>query len=152
MEYRFKEIREMNELKQKQVSEHLNLSRGGYANIEAEIANIKLNDFLDFCNIFDCSMDYVSNLTNENNNKNLIKINKIDKVVVAKHLNQIEKDNNIMAKDIANFLGIYRSTYSTYKNTKLPNLIQTLMLKKICAKFGYSMDWIIGRSKNKYYK
>ncbi len=41
-----------------------------------------------------------------------------------------EKENNKQAQDIAKELGILKITYSGYKNPNLPNLIQTLMLKK----------------------
>ena len=59
MEYRFKEIRDNRELKQQEVASYLKVSRGGYANIESEIANVKLKNLLYYCNQLDLSMDYV---------------------------------------------------------------------------------------------
>lgn len=148
MEYRFKEIRELLDLKQREIAEKTNISRGAYANIEAETANVKLKYLLNYCNTFNLSMDYVCNLTN-NNDSSLNKINTIDKKLMAERLTILEKENGKQAKDIAKELGILKSTYSGYKNSKQPNLMQTLMLKKLASKYHYSMDWLIGRNHTK---
>lgn len=148
MEYRFKEIRGLLDLKQREIAEKTNISRGAYANIEAETANVKLKYLLNYCNTFNLSMDYVCNLTN-NNDSSLNKINTIDKKIMAEKLTILEKENGKQAKDIAKELGILKSTYSGYKNSKQPNLMQTLMLKKLASKYHYSMDWLIGRNHTK---
>lgn len=148
MEYRFKEIRGLLDLKQREIAEKTNISRGAYANIEAETANVKLKYLLNYCNTFNLSMDYVCNLTN-NNDSSLNKINTIDKKLMAERLTILEKENSKQAKDIAKELGILKSTYSGYKNSKQPNLMQTLMLKKLASKYHYSMDWLIGRNHTK---
>lgn len=148
MEYRFKEIRGLLDLKQRDIAEKTNISRGAYANIEAETANVKLKYLLNYCNTFNLSMDYVCNLTN-NNDSSLNKINTIDKKLMAERLTILEKENGKQAKDIAKELGILKSTYSGYKNSKQPNLMQTLMLKKLASKYHYSMDWLIGRNHTK---
>lgn len=77
------------------------------------------------------------------------KINTIDKKLMAERLTILEKENHKQAKNITEELGILKSTYSGYKNSKQPNLMQTLMLKKLADKYHYSMDWLIGRSTNK---
>ena len=69
---------------------------------------------------------------------------------MASRLTILEKENNKQAKDIAEELGILKSTYSGYKNSKQPNLMQSLMLKKIALKYNYSMDWLIGRTNKKH--
>lgn len=149
MDYRFKEIRDDLELKQHEIAEPTNISRGGYANIESEISNVKLKYLLDYCNEFNFSLDYVCKLTDIPTTKSLIKIKKIDKKVMSERLMIIEKENKKQAREIAIELGISKSTYSGYKNPKLPNLMQTLMVKKLALKYNYSMDWIIGRSNKK---
>lgn len=149
LDYRFKEIRDDLELKQHEIAEPTNISRGGYANIESEISNVKLKYLLDYCNEFNFSLDYVCKLTDIPTTKSLIRIKKIDKKVMAERLMVIEKENRKQAKDIATELGISKSTYSSYKNPKIPNLMQTLMVKKLALKYNYSMDWIIGRSNKK---
>lgn len=148
MNFRFREIREELELKQHEVANRIGLSRGGYSNIEAETANIKLKDFLNYCNTFNCTMNYVAKLADVNKSYTLTKINKIDKHIISKRL--LEKNNGKEAKDIAKLLGIAKSTYSNYKNVNKNNTIQTLMLRKLSQEYGYTMDWLIGRSEKKY--
>ncbi len=151
MNFRFKDIREDLDLKQKEIAEIIGISRGAYANIECETANIKLKDLFIYSCKFNYSLDYICNLTNINN-FNLKKIDKIDKSLISQRLSLIENELGLEAKDIANLLGIDKSTYSYYKNINKTRLIQTLMLKKICNEYGYSMDWIIGRSNIKTIK
>ena len=152
MEYKFKEIRTSLELKQREIAEKTKISRGAYANIEAETANVKLKYLLTYCNTFNLSMDYICNLKENNDTSSLKKLNKINKKLMADRLTILEKENKKMAKDIAKELGILKSTYSGYKNPKQPNLMQTLMLKKLASKYNYSIDWLIGRSEKKSIK
>lgn len=148
MDYQFKRIREELELKQYKVAHLIGISRGNYANIECEYLNIKLKYLLTFCNKLNYSMDYVCNLSNTNRKPDKI-IESIDKNIMKERLDIIEKEQGLTSTMIANELGIFRNTYSQYKNEKYPNIIQTLMLKKIASKYNYSMDWIVGRSNHK---
>lgn len=152
MDYRFREIRDEYELKQVDIANKMNMSRGAYANIEAETANIKLKDFLTYCNELDFTMDYVANLDNLNRTFFIKKIDFIDKNILTERLNILENENHKQAKDIALELGIQKSTYSEYKNPKSPNMIQTLMLKQLAKDYDYSIDWLVGRSEQKYIK
>ena len=150
MEFRFKDIREEFDLKQVDIANAIGISRSAYANIECEIANIKLKDLVKYSCYFNYSLDYICNLT-EIKNCDLKKISKIDKRIMSERLSTIEYELNKNAKDIANLLGIDKSTYSYYKNINKTRLIQTLMLKKLCKKYGYSMDWVVGKSEIKKY-
>lgn len=152
MEYRFKEIREENELTQKEVAELLGITRSMYSNIEAELSNIKLSYLLTFCNQFHCTLDYVCKLSDENDFEEILPIKKIDKQEMARRLTILEHDQKIRAMDVASFLGILKSTYSGYKNKELNNLMQSLMLKQLAKKYQYSMDYLIGRTNQKYLK
>ena len=152
MEYRFKEIRDNRELKQQEVASYLKVSRGGYANIESEIANVKLKNLLYYCNQLDLSMDYVCRLVDYNDTRHLYPLTEVDKKIMGARLTQIEEEQHLKAQELASFLGILNSTYSEYKNPKRSNLMQTLMVKNIAKKFGYSIDWIIGRSNTKKLK
>ncbi len=146
MEYRFKEIRDNRDLKQVEVAGYMHVSRGGYANIEAEIANIKLLKLFYYCEALNLSMDYVCRLTDINRCDHLIKMATIDKNIMASRLDILEKEQHVNGRKIAKVLGIQNTTYSEYKNPRRKNYMQTLMLKKLAEKYGYSMDWLIGRS------
>jgi len=110
---------------------------------------VKLKYLLTYCNQFDFTLDYVCKLTDENITKYITPIEKINKKVMAERLSILEQENKKQGKDIAKVLGVSKSTYSGYKNPKLPNLMQTLMVKKLASKYCYSMDWLIGRSSQK---
>lgn len=83
MDFKFREIRDEYELKQAEIAEKMNISRGSYANIEAETANIKLKDFLVYCNEMNFTMDYVCNLDNLNRMLFIKKIDFIDKKILV---------------------------------------------------------------------
>lgn len=152
MEYRFKEFREDNDLTQADIAEAINKSRGGYANIEAEIANIKLIDLIKFCDYYNLSLDYVCKLTKTKSYTNIHKASENIKDILSERLIEFEQDQNIQSKEVAEFLQIQKSSYTMYKSNKYPNIIQTLMLKRICEKYNYSMDWFVGKSNIKYRK
>ena len=97
-----------------------------------------------------CTMDYVANLTHNNKTHLITHIDKIDKSIMTERLNTLETENNKEAQDIAKELGISKSTYSHYKNVNNDRLMQTLMLKRLAERYGYSMDWLVGRSNKKF--
>lgn len=146
MEYRFKDIRETLDLKQQNIADKLNIKRSNYANIEAEIANIKLSLLLKYCNEFKVTLDYVCKLTNKNSYSSNKCTESVNKSLMKDRLDLIEKEQGKFAKDIAKDIGVSKSTYSDYKNINRNMLMQTLLLKKLATKYNYSMDWIIGRS------
>ena len=152
MDFRFNEIRENNDLKQYAVAKLINETATNYQKIETEVANIKLKKLNLYCNVFKCSMDYAANLTNKITYSNITPIDNIDKLVMSERLSIIEKEQNMKPYQMAQFLGIVKTTYYEYKNINSKNLIQTLMVKKISATWGYSMDWIVGRSQQKFIK
>jgi len=152
VEYRFKEIRENFDFKQHEIAKDIGISRGNYANIESETENIKLRTFNTYCNKFNFSMDYVANLSDKFSYSGITKLEKLEKRIISDRLITIENDLNKKGKDIAKELGIAPSTYSDYKNVNKPNLIQTLMVKRLASKHDYSMDWIVGRSEQKFIK
>lgn len=148
MNFRLKDIREDNDLKQIDVASKLNVTRSAYANWEAETVNIPLVKLNEFCNLFKISMDYVSMLTNvksSNIDYNL----ELSNEIIKERLGIIENELSKTQRDMANLLGISESTYSKYKNE---NTIQTLMLREVSSKFDYSMDWIIGKTETKEIK
>ena len=146
MEFKFKTIREDLDLKQHEIAHAIGVSRSNYSLIEANKSNIKLKIFINYCEKYNYSMDYVANLTPINDTLNIIKIQTVDKKVLSQRLRQFEKNEKIKSKTIAKLLGIQPSTYASYKSLKVKNIIQTLMLKELSINYGYSMDWFVGRS------
>lgn len=146
---RLYEIRETLDLKQKDISKKLNINRMSYSYWETGARFIPLSKLNEYCNIFDVSMDYIFYLSNNKNN-HAKKINELNKEEIGKRFKQIIKENNITQVEIANELNTTQSTISAYINGK--TLILTAFAYQICKKYNVSLDWLCGRSENKYIK
>lgn len=150
MSYRLKGVRIDNDLTQKNLAQKLNVSRSTYSGWENEDDNIPLYQFNNFCEIFNLSLDYVSKIINRRKNTtNKIK-KQIDFKLIGQNLEIIRKENKITQKELAKIIGISEATYVNYKNGKTP--IQTEILKKFAIYFNVSLDWLVGKSKNKKLK
>ncbi len=65
-------------------------------------------------------------------------------------LKNIREDHNLKQKDIANILGIQRSTYTSYEIERDP--IPIKHLNKLCNYFDISVDYALGLTNIKSYK
>ena len=147
MSYRLKDVRIDNDLTQKNLAQQLQVSRSTYSGWENEGDNIPLYQFNNFCEIFNLSLDYVAKIIDRRENiTNKIK-KQIDFKLIGQNLEIIRKENKITQKELAKIIGISEATYGNYKNGKTP--IQTEILKKFAIYFNVSLDWLVGKSKNK---
>ena len=138
---RIKEIREDNDLTQNKIANLLKVNRSAYSLWELGINTIPLNNLIDFCNIFDLSIDYVLGLTNVKQytlNENCIDIN-----ILATRLKEIRKKERKTQEDIAKLLNTTHSTWSAYENKKV--LIPTIFIWKFAKEYNCSVDWLCGR-------
>lgn len=150
MSYRLKDVRIDNDLTQKNLAQQLQVSRSTYSGWENEGDNIPLYQFNNFCEIFNLSLDYVAKIIDRRENiTNKIK-KQIDFKLIGQNLETIRKENKITQKELAKIMGVSEATYVNYKNGKTP--IQTEILKKFAAYFKVSLDWLVGKSKNKKLK
>ena len=138
---RLKDIRENNDLKQKDIAKILKVSRPNYTRWETKEKIIPLIKLNDFCNYFNINMDYVIGLTN-----NLVKINKtiiLDKKAIGRNLKEFRCKNNITQEKLALKLGTTHSVISAYENGH--NLILTAFLINLCKIYNLSADSICNR-------
>ena len=138
---RIKDIRENNDLKQKDIAKILNVSRPNYTRWETKEKIIPLIKLNDFCNYFNINMDYVIGLTN-----NLIKINKtiiLDKKAIGRNLKEFRNKNNITQEELALKLGTTHSVISAYENGH--TLILTAFLINLCRVYNLSADTLCNR-------
>lgn len=145
---RLYEIREKLDLKQKDIADILKVNRMSYSYWETSSRFIPLNKLNDYCNKFNFSMDYIFYLTNENFQTNNLKI--LNKKEIGNRLRQVFKENKITQTETAKMLNTTQSTISAYLNGK--TLILTAFAYQICIKYKISLDWLVGRSNNKYLK
>ena len=62
---RLRDIREDHDLTQTELGKILNKSQQGYNHIEAGRAELKIDDLIKLCRLYNLSADYIIGLTNE---------------------------------------------------------------------------------------
>lgn len=139
--YRLRNVRENNNLTQKEVADKLNISRPNYTRWETKEKIIPLKKLNAFCNLFNVSMDYIVGLSNTNSKINYNK--ELDLNVVSERLKKVRKQLNLTQQNLADFLQCDRSIISDYENGV--TLILTSFAIQICNKYNISLDWLCGR-------
>ncbi len=138
---KLKNLRENNDLTQRQIALKLNVSKSTYNRWETGETFIPLKHLNDLCNLYNLSMDYIVNLSNDKNYDNVK--NEIDKKIIGKRIFDLRKKFNLSQNDLAKLLNTSHSTISAYENGK--TLILTVFAYSIATKFNISLDWLCGR-------
>ena len=134
-----KEIRNKNKKTQSDIAKALNVARSSYAMWESNNNIFPLKRLLDFCEIFNVSLDYIFGLNDHNY---LIK-EKINYNKIKIRFKEFRKNNNLTQEKVATFLHIDQPTWSIYEHGK--SLIGTPFLYMICKKYNISADYLLGR-------
>ena len=132
------EIREDNNLSQRDLASILNVSKSTYARWETQEQIIPLNRLVDFCNYFKVSMDYALNLSNVNKYKK--PISSLDRKLIGNNIKLIRKKFSLTQQNLADLLNTSHSTISAYEAGK--TLILTIFAYQICLKYNISLDWL----------
>ena len=142
MMLRFKEIREKNDLTQKDMAKILKISKSYYNFFETGERIIPLKRLNDFCNKFHVSMDYALGL----NDKNIMTKGNyiINRELISNRIKEIRKYHKLTQKELAKLLNTSQSTISSYEKGK--TLILTAFLYEICKKLNVSSDYIVGKT------
>lgn len=135
------ELREYNELYQKDIAKVLNVSQQLYSFWEKGTKIIPLKHLNTLCNYYKVSMDYVLNLSNENKFNNIK--NNLDKKYIGDNIKTIREKNKLSQRDLAKILNTTSSTICAYEKGK--TLILTAFAYQICKEYKISMDWLCGR-------
>ena len=142
MKLRLKEIREKQELTQKEVARILNTGKSNYNYFETGERFIPLKHLNNFCEFFHVSMDFALGLSDTNTfskqNVNL------DKVLIGKRIKYIRKLKGLTQENLAQIINTSQSTISSYESGD--TLIITSFLYELCKRLDVSMDYITLRS------
>lgn len=139
---RLKEIREKQDLTQRQMAKKLGISKSYYNFFETGERIVPLKRLNEFCNMYNLSMDYLLGLT-EHNITTKEKY-KLDREIIRKRLKEIRKANHLTQEALADLLNTSQSTISSYE--KGNTLILTAFLFEMCKKLNVSADYIVGRT------
>lgn len=138
-------IRDKKELSQREVAKILHVSKSTYARWETGEQVIPLIHLNDFCKYFKVTMDYVLNLSNQNNFNNNIYNQEINKNIIGKNIKLVRKKYQLTQKELAKVINTSQSTISSYEKGK--TLVLTVFIYNLALNFNLSVDKICDRNK-----
>ncbi len=145
MNNRLYNLREDNDLYQKDIAKVVGIKARTYSSWETGNKIIPLKHLNTLCNYYDVSMDYVLVLYNTKGNSKIRKIKTLNKIEIGKRIKMIREKYNLTVRDLANKLNTTPSTISAYENGK--TLILTAFAYQICKEYNVSLDWLCCRIK-----
>ena len=136
------ELRENNNIKQYEIAKKLKIYKGVYNQYETEYTIIPIKHLNTLCNYFNVSLDYIFSFTNIKQYKN--SINEIDKILAGKRLKEFRKEHDLTLEALAKDLNCSYGTIAGYELGRY--LIATPFLYTICKKYGFSADYLLGKT------
>lgn len=140
-------LRQSNGLTQEEMGKILNVGRVAISKWENTVEIIPLNKLNAYANYFNVSLDYITKLSDE---KKKTKKIMLDKETIGRNIRLLRKEFKLTQKDLANVLNTSHSTISAYEAGK--TMLLTVFALQICEKYGISLDYLCGRTNNKYLK
>ena len=134
------ELREYNNLTQKEVGEILGVRQQTYAEWEKGKKIIPLKHLVTLANFYNVSIDYLTGLSR--NKKVFHTYKTLNKEEIGKRIVYVRNLYNIKQKDLAKILNTSPSTVCAYE--KGNTLILTAFLYQIAREYNISIDWFIG--------
>ena len=108
---------------------------------------IPIKRLIDFCEIFNTSIDYIFKLNNLNN----YQLNKYDQAKSMSRLKEFRKEQKLTQEKLASILNTNKSVICGYEKRRY--IIATPFLYTICYKYHISADYLLGKiDKPKYLK
>ncbi len=146
MAFKFKRIRDLredNDLTQKDMAKILNISEDMYYNFENGRTNFPLKKLDEFTYYFNVSFDYITGLSNVKG-----KYNKpINFNLLIKRLKQTRENNDLSQDNIAHIINDYQPTYCNYETGYSVIPISKLYLLSKC--YNISIDYLLGKTNKK---
>lgn len=136
-------IREDNNLTQKDIAKILHTSQQNYSLWENNTKIIPLKHLNNLSNFYNLSLDYLLGLSNIRYYEN--STSDIDKKIIGKRLKEFRHQNNLTQEQLAGILNTTHSTISAYEHGK--TTILTAFAYEICKRYNISMDYLCGKTK-----
>ena len=145
---RLEELRDELELSKKKIANDLGISDSLYGRWENDRFLIPTRRLYQLGNYFQVNIDYILRLTSVRVSLKTMK--ELDLPLVSKRLREIRSDLNCTLRELTNDLHTSSSTWSAYETGKV--LVLSAFLIQVCQKGNFSVDWVLGRSNEKYNK
>ena len=137
---KLKELREYEDIKQKELAEIIGISNAAFSEFEREKTIIPIIHLVSIANYFNVSLDYIFSFTKEKSYKNIKDINNLE---AGKRLKEFRKEYKLTQTKLAELLNTNQSVIANYERGR--NYIATPFLYTICNKYHVSADYLLGR-------
>ena len=146
-ENKLENLRDERDLKSKEVAEIFKVNKSTYSEWENDKIPIPTKRIIQISDYYNVNIDYMLNLTTV---RKEIKPIKIDLKLIGKRLLEIRLENKLSLRDLNRILNISFSALAYYERGE--RLIKSDALIGISKINNYSIDWILGRSNDKFIK
>lgn len=145
---RLEDLRDEKDLKKKDVAKVIGVVESVYSEWENGKLSIPTKRLVQLANYFEVNIDYMVGISNKR--KHIKSSNDIDLDLVSLRLKEIRKSLKLTMRDLSSKFNTSSSAISNYENGKF--LILSSFLIELCKYSNYSIDWVLGRSEDKYLK
>ena len=127
-------------MKQKEVASKLNVTENNYSKWERGITDIPLDKVNDIANLYNCSLDYLFCLT-DNNMKTDRKT--IDLKLLSKRLLELRKSKKLTQEQLSDYIGYHQRVYAHYEmGNRIPTIFKVYY---VALYYKISLDYLVGR-------
>lgn len=147
-ENRLEELKDSKDLKSKEVAYYIGVAESTYSEWEHNKIPIPTRRIIQLANFYEVNIDFMLNLS-----KTRIHIkpnDEIDLELIGNNLKEIRKELSLTLRELGEKLNSSFSSLGSYERGE--HLIQSEILINICKFSNCSIDWVLGRSKDKYLK
>lgn len=146
MAYRLEDLRDEKDLKKKDIAKVIGVVESVYSEWENGKLSIPTKRLVQLANYFEVNIDYMLGISDKR--KHIETTDEINLDLVSLRLKEIRKSLKFTMRDLADKFNTTSSAISNYENSKY--LILSSFLIELCKYSKYSIDWVVGRSEQKY--
>lgn len=148
MTYRLEDLRDEKDLKKKDIAKVIGVVESVYSEWENGKLSIPTKRLVQLANYFEVNIDYMLGISDKR--EHIETTDEINLDLVSVRLKEIRKSLKLTMRDLADKFNTTSSAISNYENSKY--LILSSFLIELCKYSKYSIDWVLGRSNQKYLK
>lgn len=138
---RLKELRNENNLTQKELANLINMSQNGYSQYECEVNDMPTQFLILLSNYYNVNIDYILGITNIKIKYPNSIIKNENNIKLFNRLKEIREDRDLFQKDIAKILNMSQNGYSNYETGICD--IPTKILKELAYFYNVSIDYLL---------
>jgi transcriptional regulator with XRE-family HTH domain len=147
-ENRLEELRDIKNLKAKEVANYFNVAESTYSEWEHNKIPIPTKRIVQLANFYEVNIDFMLNLSSKK--KHIVNANELNLELIGQHLKEIRDELGLSLRELGDKLNSAFSSLGSYERGE--HLIQSENLINICKISNCSIDWVLGLSEDKYLK